>query len=49
MKFWVDAQLPPGLAKRLSVQFNVEVVSLRDLGQEILQTPKFSKLHNKPK
>ncbi|MEK7437184.1 MAG: DUF5615 family PIN-like protein [Pseudomonadota bacterium] len=32
MKFWVDAQLPPSLAKWLSVQFDVEAVSLRDLG-----------------
>lgn len=32
MKFWVDAQLPPALATWLSEQFDVEGVSLRDLG-----------------
>ena len=32
MKFWVDAQLPPSLAEWLSVQFDVEAVSMRDLG-----------------
>ena len=32
MKFWVDAQLPPMLANWLSTQFDVEALSLRDLG-----------------
>ena len=32
MKFWVDAQLPPKLAARLAAEFEVEAVSLRDLG-----------------
>lgn len=32
MKFWVDAQLPPSLANWLSTQFDVEAISLRDLG-----------------
>lgn len=32
MKFWVDAQLPPVLAKWLSEQFHVEAFALRTLG-----------------
>lgn len=32
MKFWVDAQLPPSLAKWLSENFQVEAISLRDMG-----------------
>ena len=32
MKFWVDAQLPPGLAVWLSRQYGVEAISLRDIG-----------------
>jgi len=32
MKFWVDAQLPPSLALWLSETFQVEAVSLRDIG-----------------
>lgn len=32
MKFWVDAQLPPALAKWLSETYGVEALSLRDLG-----------------
>jgi predicted nuclease of predicted toxin-antitoxin system len=32
MKFWIDAQLPPQLAFWLNSTFNVEAISLRDLG-----------------
>jgi predicted nuclease of predicted toxin-antitoxin system len=32
VKFWVDAQLPPKLAAWLAAEFEVEAVSLRDLG-----------------
>ena len=32
MRFWVDAQLPPGLAAWLTVELQVEAISLRDLG-----------------
>jgi hypothetical protein len=32
MKFWIDAQLPPGLALWLSEERDVEAFSLRDLG-----------------
>ena len=32
MKFWVDAQLPPGLAHWLGSTFAVESVALRDIG-----------------
>lgn len=32
MKFWVDAQLPPALAKWLSETYDIEAFSLRDLG-----------------
>ncbi|MEC5400023.1 DUF5615 family PIN-like protein [Uliginosibacterium sp. H1] len=32
MIFWIDAQLPPGLAAWLSGHFNVEAHALRDLG-----------------
>ncbi|TAN46413.1 MAG: hypothetical protein EPN21_20545 [Methylococcaceae bacterium] len=32
MKFWVDAQLPPMLARWLSTEYAVEALSLRDLG-----------------
>lgn len=32
MKFWVDAQLPPGLAYWLGSTFAVESVALRDIG-----------------
>lgn len=49
MKFWVDAQLPPGLAKWLSVQFDFEAVSLRDLGLRDSTDAEIAKLHNKPK
>ncbi|MBF2097137.1 MAG: DUF5615 family PIN-like protein [Gloeomargaritaceae cyanobacterium C42_A2020_066] len=31
MKIWVDAQLPPTLAKWLSVTFSLEAAALRDL------------------
>lgn len=32
MIFWVDAQLPPALAKFLETKFGVEAVALRELG-----------------
>lgn len=32
MIFWIDAQLPPNLAKWLSQEFGVEAYALRDLG-----------------
>ncbi len=32
MIFWVDAQLPPGLATWLTEQYGVQAVALRDLG-----------------
>ena len=32
MKFWLDAQLPPTLAKFLSEEFNVQADPLRELG-----------------
>jgi predicted nuclease of predicted toxin-antitoxin system len=32
MKIWVDAQLPPTLASWLNSRFEVEALSLKDLG-----------------
>ena len=32
MKFWIDAQLPPQLARWLTETFSVEAFSLRELG-----------------
>jgi predicted nuclease of predicted toxin-antitoxin system len=32
MIFWIDAQLPPNLAKWLNQKFGVEAYALRDLG-----------------
>jgi predicted nuclease of predicted toxin-antitoxin system len=32
MKIWIDAQLPPALAIWLGETFQVEALSLRDLG-----------------
>lgn len=32
MKFWIDAQLPPGLAHWLGEALDVEAAALRDLG-----------------
>jgi len=32
MKFWLDAQLPPSLAKWLTDNFSIEAAALRDLG-----------------
>lgn len=32
MKIWVDAQLPPGLARWLTETFDVEATALRELG-----------------
>jgi predicted nuclease of predicted toxin-antitoxin system len=32
MKFWLDAQLPPSLAKWLTETFGIEAAALRDLG-----------------
>lgn len=32
MIFWIDAQLPPALAKWLGTEFGVEAFALRDLG-----------------
>jgi predicted nuclease of predicted toxin-antitoxin system len=32
MKFWIDAQLPPQLASWLNYTFDVEAISLKDLG-----------------
>jgi predicted nuclease of predicted toxin-antitoxin system len=32
MKLWLDAQLPPSLAKWLSETFSVEATALRELG-----------------
>lgn len=31
MIYWIDAQLPPQLAKWLNLTFNVEAYALRDL------------------
>ncbi len=32
MRFWIDAQLPPQLAQWLTITFDVEAISLKDLG-----------------
>lgn len=32
MIFWIDAQLPPSLAEHLASQFDVEAISVRNLG-----------------
>lgn len=32
MKIWVDAQLPPGLARWLTETFDLEATALRELG-----------------
>lgn len=37
MKIWLDAQLPPGLARWLIDTFGVEAIALRDLGLRDVQ------------
>jgi predicted nuclease of predicted toxin-antitoxin system len=32
MRFWIDAQLPPSLARWIAQEFGTEAVALRDLG-----------------
>ena len=39
MKFWLDAQLPPALARYLAEAFGVEAQVVRDLGLRDADAP----------
>lgn len=49
MKIWVDAQLPPAIARWISQNFNVEAVAVRELNlREATDLEIFAAARNEP-